>query len=312
MLHLVRTPCAPGKPRKDQHRLGREDLLRDDVRDVRAEHPRSARADARRRRLRSGARHRGDHCQPLAARLYLQLQHARRSGGVVAGDAGRPRARRRPRAVRANLDRQRRRRRQLAHRRGDRHGVPRRQRGAGVAIERVRLADAEVGGMIAGAVALTGALILASLTVAGGTGAASTADRQAASPVVAVAGCAASSAEPHIWILSNATARVESDRPGLTVAEKAQLASQPLGRDTYRLIGVADFVDAGTAARSACAARSCRRPDEHDGACWSAATRWRSRVCYIAGPPPADQSHVGRGSRGLSVRAWAGRAGRAG
>jgi spermidine dehydrogenase len=28
VLHLVRTPCAPGKPRKDQHRLGREDLLR--------------------------------------------------------------------------------------------------------------------------------------------------------------------------------------------------------------------------------------------------------------------------------------------
>ena len=27
MLHLVRTPCAPGKPRKDQHRLGRDDLL---------------------------------------------------------------------------------------------------------------------------------------------------------------------------------------------------------------------------------------------------------------------------------------------
>ena len=28
VLHLGRTPCAPGKPRKDQHRLGREDLLR--------------------------------------------------------------------------------------------------------------------------------------------------------------------------------------------------------------------------------------------------------------------------------------------
>jgi spermidine dehydrogenase len=27
VLHLVRTPCAPGKPRKDQHRLGRENLL---------------------------------------------------------------------------------------------------------------------------------------------------------------------------------------------------------------------------------------------------------------------------------------------
>jgi spermidine dehydrogenase len=28
VLHLVRTPCAPGKPRKEQHRLGREDLLK--------------------------------------------------------------------------------------------------------------------------------------------------------------------------------------------------------------------------------------------------------------------------------------------
>lgn len=27
VLHLVRTPCAPGKPRKDQHRLGRAELL---------------------------------------------------------------------------------------------------------------------------------------------------------------------------------------------------------------------------------------------------------------------------------------------
>jgi spermidine dehydrogenase len=27
VLHLVRTPCAPGKPRKEQHRLGRVDLL---------------------------------------------------------------------------------------------------------------------------------------------------------------------------------------------------------------------------------------------------------------------------------------------
>jgi spermidine dehydrogenase len=27
VLHLVRTPCAPGKPRKEQHRLGRADLL---------------------------------------------------------------------------------------------------------------------------------------------------------------------------------------------------------------------------------------------------------------------------------------------
>jgi spermidine dehydrogenase len=28
VVHLVRTPCAPGKPRKEQHRLGREELLK--------------------------------------------------------------------------------------------------------------------------------------------------------------------------------------------------------------------------------------------------------------------------------------------
>jgi spermidine dehydrogenase len=28
VLHMVKTPCAPGKPRKEQHRLGREELLR--------------------------------------------------------------------------------------------------------------------------------------------------------------------------------------------------------------------------------------------------------------------------------------------
>jgi spermidine dehydrogenase len=28
VLHLVKTPCAPGRPRKEQHRLGREELLK--------------------------------------------------------------------------------------------------------------------------------------------------------------------------------------------------------------------------------------------------------------------------------------------
>jgi spermidine dehydrogenase len=31
VLHLVKTPCAPGKPRKEQHRLGRDELLRTTV-----------------------------------------------------------------------------------------------------------------------------------------------------------------------------------------------------------------------------------------------------------------------------------------
>jgi len=41
VLHLVRTPCAPGKPRKEQHRLGRAELLAtsfaDFEREIRAE-----------------------------------------------------------------------------------------------------------------------------------------------------------------------------------------------------------------------------------------------------------------------------------
>jgi hypothetical protein len=69
------------------------------------------------------------------------------------------------------------------------------------------------------------------------------------SPVVAVVGCAAASPEPHIWILSRAGARSESDHPGITSADRTALAERPLGPDTYQLIGVADFVDAETAAR---------------------------------------------------------------
>jgi hypothetical protein len=69
------------------------------------------------------------------------------------------------------------------------------------------------------------------------------------SPVVVVVGCASESAEPHIWTLSRASTRTESDRPGLTTTDKTQLAGRPLGRDSYQLIGIADFVDAATAAR---------------------------------------------------------------
>ena len=204
------TPCAPGKPRKEQHRLGSEDLLRDDVRDVRTEHPRSARADARRRRLRSGARHRGDHGQPLAARLHLQLQHALRSGRVGARDARRSRACRRASAVRPDLDRQRRRRRQLAHRRRDRHGVPRGQRGDRVAIERVRLTHSEVGGMSTGPARASQRALLRSRRLPAAASAPPPLpwDKPKV-PLVAVVGCAAASPEPHIWILS-APGRVPS------------------------------------------------------------------------------------------------------
>src|SRR5262245_4047552 len=61
-----------------------------------------------------------------------------------------------------------------------------------------------------------------------------------------VVGCAARTSEPHIWDLTRAGGRVESSRAGITTTEKDQLAKQPLGPNTYQLIGVADFVDAAT------------------------------------------------------------------
>jgi hypothetical protein len=70
-----------------------------------------------------------------------------------------------------------------------------------------------------------------------------TANRPAA-PLVLVVGCAAETAQPHIWTLSHAGERTESLlRAGITPEEKAQLAPRLLGRDIYQLIGVADFVD---------------------------------------------------------------------
>lgn len=67
-----------------------------------------------------------------------------------------------------------------------------------------------------------------------------------AAAIVVVVGCAAKTSAPHIWDLTRAGERVEAPRAGITPAEKDQLAKQPLGQNSYQLIGVADFVDAET------------------------------------------------------------------
>jgi hypothetical protein len=66
-------------------------------------------------------------------------------------------------------------------------------------------------------------------------------------PLVMLVGCAGKTAQPQIWDLTRAGARVESSRAGITASEKDQLARQTLGQDAYQLIGVADFVDTQTA-----------------------------------------------------------------
>jgi hypothetical protein len=65
-------------------------------------------------------------------------------------------------------------------------------------------------------------------------------------PIVLIVGCAAKTAQPHVWTLTHASAREESARPGIANEEKAPLARRPLGGDRYQLIGVADFVDRDT------------------------------------------------------------------
>jgi hypothetical protein len=68
-------------------------------------------------------------------------------------------------------------------------------------------------------------------------------------PIVLVVGCASGRPDPAVWTLTRAGDRVESPRPGITAEEKAQLVNRPLGRGTYQLVGVADFVDAATSAK---------------------------------------------------------------
>ncbi len=125
VLHLVRTPCAPGKPRKEQHRLGREDLLTTTFetfeREIRSQLGRT---------LSEGG---FDPARDIEAITVNRWPHGYtynyntlvRSGRVVAGHARRSRVCRRPATVRSDRDRQCRRRRQLAHRCSHRHGAPR-------------------------------------------------------------------------------------------------------------------------------------------------------------------------------------------
>ena len=73
LVRMVRTPCQPGLPERDQNRAGQHDIFNTIVRDFRAQYPRPAGAHPRPGRLRSGERCDGHHRQSLAARLCLRI-----------------------------------------------------------------------------------------------------------------------------------------------------------------------------------------------------------------------------------------------
>jgi hypothetical protein len=66
------------------------------------------------------------------------------------------------------------------------------------------------------------------------------------SPLVLLVGCAERTSEPAVWTLSHAGGRTETPAPGITPQEREVAARRQLGESTYRLIGVADFVDVET------------------------------------------------------------------
>ena len=62
--------------------------------------------------------------------------------------------------------------------------------------------------------------------------------------VVLTVGCAAKTAQPHIWRLTHVADPTEASQAGITADDKVRLATRPPGQRVYELIGVADFVDA--------------------------------------------------------------------
>ena len=69
------------------------------------------------------------------------------------------------------------------------------------------------------------------------------------SPLVLVVGCAAPSSQAHIWVLSHAGERSTAATLGISEAESRDLTKRSIGRASYHLIGVADFVDADASRR---------------------------------------------------------------
>lgn len=74
-------------------------------------------------------------------------------------------------------------------------------------------------------------------------------------PVVAAVGCATTTGEPHIWALTQAGELTPSSNLGITSLEKQELQERSMGRGTYLLIGVADFIDPEQARRIGLRAR---------------------------------------------------------
>lgn len=106
------------------------------------------------------------------------------------------------------------------------------------------------------------------------------------SAIVLAIGCAAEGPAPHIWVLSRARPHVESAQPGITTAEKARLSAEPLGEATYHLIGVADFVDAATAAKIGVRGKLMAESRMNTTGALASGHKVAVKGLYVEGTPP--------------------------
>ena len=83
VVHMMKTPCQPGRPSREQHTLGRIELYNTTFETMEREIREPTCPDAGRGRIRSCARYCRYHREPLAARIRVRIQLA--VGFVLAG-----------------------------------------------------------------------------------------------------------------------------------------------------------------------------------------------------------------------------------
>ncbi len=121
VLFMLRTPCQPGLPRRDQYRMGRAELIGTPFSEFETKYPRTVESYALFRWIRFRPRHCRDHCEPLGTRLRLRIRSVVRSGV----EAGRSPVRDRQKTIWTNLHCECRRRRQRLHECRDRSSLSR-------------------------------------------------------------------------------------------------------------------------------------------------------------------------------------------
>lgn len=86
---------------------------------------------------------------------------------------------------------------------------------------------------------ITSALVLAATSIGAQAPAAAPEPK---SPIVLIVGCAQPGPSPQVWRLTRVGERTVTPQPSISTEEGTSSGARPLGRDTYELVGIADWV----------------------------------------------------------------------